>query len=81
MAFLRPFVSNIRPHNDLDFMLASNWNKLSTFSFFSFLIAGWLICLLLPNTSHTTSNSNLAKTVRRSSAEAFPSKHLDVYFL
>ena len=36
MAFLRPFVSNIRPHNDLHFMLASNWNKLSTFSFFFF---------------------------------------------
>ena len=79
MAFLRPFVSNRRPHNDLNFMLASNWNQLSTNLFI--LIAGWLTCLLLPNTSHTTSNSNLAKTVRRSSAEAFPSKHLDVYFL
>ena len=79
MAFLRPFVSNNRPHNDSYFIPALMLKRLSTISFI--LFAGWLTCLLLPNTSHTTSNSNLAKTVRRSSAEAFPSKHLDVYFL
>ena len=79
MAFLRPFVLNNRPHNDSYFIPALILNRLSTISFI--LFAGWLTCLLLPNTSHTTSNSNLAKTVRRSSAEAFPSKHLEVSFL